>query len=169
MTDTPTPAAPPATPEIARGEEAIGERIATLAEGSVHEFDVFAPQLDPRWFNTGRLHRALAAFATRHRHNRVRLLIEDTTQAVRDNNRMVELARRLSDFFEIRQVGESDRGLRELFVLADRSAVLHQQDVTRVEALVETGGRRAGAELRSRFQGMWDRSEPIPEVRTAGL
>lgn len=169
MSDTPSPAAPPAAPEIARGEEAIGERIAALAEATVHEFDVFAPQLDPRWFNTGRLHRALAGFATRHRHNRARLLIEDAAQAVRDNNRMIDLARRLSDFIEIRQVGESDRGLREMFVLADRSAVLHQQDVTRVEALVETGGRRAGAELRSRFQGMWDRSEPIPEIRTAGL
>ncbi|KPL26931.1 MAG: hypothetical protein AMJ72_11680, partial [Acidithiobacillales bacterium SM1_46] len=90
-------------------------------------------------------------------------------QAVRDNNRLIDLARRLSDFVEIRQVGESDRGLRELFVLADRNAVLYQQDVTRVEAIVDTGGRRAGAELRMRFQGLWDRSEPIPEIRTTGL
>lgn len=169
MAETPAPTNPPAAPETARGEEAIGDRIAALAEGTFHEFDVFAPQLDPRWFNTGRLHRALGSFATRHRHNRARLLVEDAAQAVRDNNRLVELARRLSDFVEIRQVGESDRGLRELFVLADRNAVLHQQDVTRVEAIVETGGRRAGAELRMRFQGLWDRSEPIPEIRTTGL
>jgi len=169
MNESPTPATPIAAPAIARGEQAIAEHIAALAEHASHEFDVFAPQLDPRWFDTGRLHRALASFAARHRHNRARILVEDAAQAVRDNNRVVELARRLSDFVEIRQVAESDRGLRELFVLADRNAMLHQQDVTRIEALVETGGQRAGVELRLRFKSMWDRSEPIPEIRTAGL
>jgi hypothetical protein len=161
----------PATTASGRihGRAGIGHAIQALAAQARHEFWVCAPQLDPGWFNTAALADTLAHLAAGHRLNRIRMLVEDKGQAVRDNERLVALARRFSEFVELRQVGEQDHGLRELVVIADHEGSLVQLDVTRHDAIVETQARRAAGPLRQQFQERWDRSEPIFEIHTTGL
>lgn len=159
----------PTTRRILRERGEIAAQIATLISQARREIALFAPELEPALFNTTALDHALIGFATGHRHNRARLLVEDAQQAVRDNTRLVELARRLSEFVEIRQVGEEHVGRHELFVLVDREGYLHQHDLAHPECLLDLHGRREAVELAQRFQLMWDRSQPIAAIRTAGL
>lgn len=159
----------PPTRRTVRERGEIAAQIATLVSQARREIALFAPELDPALFNTTALDHALISLATGHRHNRARLLVEDAQQAVRDNPRLVELARRLSEFVELRQVAGEHVGLRELFVLVDREGYLHQHDLARPECLLDLHGRREAVELAQRFQLMWDRSEPIASIRTAGL
>jgi hypothetical protein len=159
----------PPTRRTLRDRGEIAAQIATLASQARREIALFAPELDPALFNTAALDHALISLATGHRHNRARLLVEDARQAIRDNPRLVELMRRLSESLDLRQVGEEHAGLRELFVLVDREGYLHQLDLGRPECLLDLHGRREAAELSRRFQEMWDRSEPITSIRTAGL
>jgi hypothetical protein len=170
MSNTPASQADtPPTHRILRERGEIAAQIATLVSQARREIALFAPELEPALFNTAALDHALAGFAIAHRHNRARLLVEDTQQAVRDNPRLVELARRLSEFVELRQVGEAHRGRRELFVLVDRTGYLYQRELARPECQLDLHGRREAIELAQRFQEMWDRSEPIATIRTAGL
>jgi hypothetical protein len=164
-----TESGPTTAPRVVRDRGGIAPRLVALIAQARHELAVFQPQLEPALFNASATTNALVAFVTAHRHNRVRLLVEDAEQAVRDNPRVVELCRRLSDFVEMRQVGEEHRGLRELFVTADRSGYLHQSDLTRPECVIELHDRGHGGELAQRFEAMWERSEPIAAIRTAGL
>jgi hypothetical protein len=159
----------PSTRRILRERSEIAAQIATLVSQARREIALFAPELDPALFNTAALDHALIGFATNHRHNHARLLVEDAQQAVRDNTRLVELARRLSDFVDLRQVGEEHIGRRELFVLVDREGYLHQRDLTHPECLLDLHGHREAVELTQRFQEMWDRSQPIAAIRTTGL
>jgi hypothetical protein len=161
---------PAASPRaVVSDPEQVRERLAQLAEGARHDVQLFAPQLDARLFNGARLTAALAHFVSQHRHSRVRFLVEDGEQALRDNQRVVELCRRLSDFIDLRQVGEAHRGLREAFLVADRAAYAHQQDVTQPQFVVDPSGRRTALELAGRFEAMWEQSEPVAGLRTAGL
>jgi hypothetical protein len=172
MSRTPTPdSESPATParEILANPDQAQDRIARLAEAARHEIQVFAPQLDARLFNGARLAAALAHFVARHGQNRARVLVEDGAQALRDNERIVELARRFSEFVDLREVGEAHRGLREVFVVADRAAYLHQQDITRPTCIVDPAGRREAVVLAGRFESMWEQSLPVPGLRAAGL
>jgi hypothetical protein len=155
--------------EVVADPEQVREHMAQLAEGARHDIQLFAPQLDARLFNGGRLTVALAHFVAQHRHSRVRFLVEDGEQALRDNQRVVELCRRLSDYVDLRRVGEVHRGLREVFVVADRAAYVHQQDVTKPTFVVDPAGRRTAVELASRFEAMWEQSEPVSGLRIAGL
>jgi hypothetical protein len=159
----------PPTRRVLRDRGEIAAQIATLASQARREIALFAPELEPALFNTAALDHALTSFATGHRYNRARLLVEDGQQAVRDNTRLVELARRLGEFIELRQVGEEHVGRRELFVLVDREGYLHQRDLAHPECLLDLHGRREAIELVQRFQEMWDRSQPIASIRTAGL
>lgn len=154
---------------LIKGRDQIRDRIAELAEQARREVVIFAPQLDPHFFNTARLGRALASFAARHRHNLARLLVEDGGQALRDNDRVADLGRRLGDLIHIRQVSEEYVGHREMFVIVDRTACLHQLDTDKPECLAGARLGRDTVELVERFDEWWERSIELPGRSTAGL
>ena len=162
-----------AEPKISSGvlkeRDSIRDAVATLIGQARREIIVFAPQMDAYFFNNSQLARSLASFAARNRNNLARVLVEDATQVLRDNDRIVALCRRLSEFIQMRQVAEEHLGFREMFVIVDGVSYLHQPDVTEYECVVEPAGRKGAVELRQRFQPMWDRSEPAVGLNTAGL
>lgn len=154
---------------VIRGRDEIRDQFAVLAEEAKREVALFSPQLDSYFFNNGRFARALASFAARHRHNRARILVEDTSQALRDNDRLVALLRRLSDFLDMREVGEEHRGVRDMFIVVDHGGYLHRQDMSKPECLTNAHDPQEAVQLLRRFNEMWNRSEPIASLRTAGL
>jgi hypothetical protein len=130
---------------------------------------IFAPVLDASLFNTSHVTRTLASFAAGHRHNLVRVLVENSAQAVHDNGRIAELCRRFSDFIKMRQVDEDHAGLREMFVIIDDHAYLHQRDIDNSDFLAAVNARRDVRPLILQYERMWDRSRSIPSVLTVGL
>ena len=154
---------------LLKNRDAVRAQIAVLATQARHEVLVFAPQLDPYLFNTAELTQLLASFIARDRHNLVHILIEDADQATRDNDRVVALCRRMSDFVQMRRVDEQHKGLKEMFLVIDRRGYLHQGDTTRPECLAADADARTAVGLAQRFHEMWERSETITALRTVGL
>ncbi len=150
-----------------RGE--VSDFLAMLAENATREIVIFAPQLDGAYFNTSRFARALASFAARHRQNLARIVIEDTEQALRDNDRLVGLCRRLSDFIHMHQVAEEHLGIREMFMVVDHRGYLHQEDTARLDCVTHPHDGHEAVLLARRFNEYWDRSEPITTLRATGL
>ena len=130
---------------------------------------IFAPVLDASLFNTSHVAQQFASFAAAHRQNLVRLLVENTAQAVHDNGRVVELCRRFSDFIKMRQVDEDDAGLREMFVIVDDHAYLHQRDIDSLDFLAAVNARRDVRPLMLQYERMWNRGHSIPSILTVGL
>src|SRR3989338_7787759 len=118
---------------LIKGRDQIRDRIAELAEQARREVVIFAPQLDPHFFNTARL------------------------------------GRRLGDLIHIRQVSEEYAGHREMFVIVDRTACLHQLDTDKPECLAGARLGRDTVELVERFDEWWERSIELPGRSTAGL
>ena len=154
---------------IIRDRQEVGDFLAELAESATREIVVFAPQLDSALFNTSRFARALASFAARHRHNLARLVVEDTEQVLRENDRMVSLCRRLSDFIHMHRVAEEHLGIREMFVVVDHRGYLHQSDIAKPECIADPRDAHEAVPLARRFNELWDRSEAIVSLRAAGL
>ena len=154
---------------IIRKRDEVSDFLDVLAENATREIVIFAQQMDGALFNTPRLARALASFAARHRNNLVRIVVEDTQQALRDNDRIVGLCRRLSDIIHLHQVSEEHLGIREMFFVIDRRGYLHQQDITRPDYLSNPDNAHDAVLLARRFNEIWDRSESIPSLRSTGL
>ena len=138
-------------------------------ESATREIVIFAPQLDKTLFNTARFSRALASFAARHRHNLARIVVEDTEQAIRDNDRLVGLCRRLSDFIHMHRVADEHLGIREMFAVVDHSGYLLQQDIAKPDCIAASRDPRQAVQLARRFNELWDRSESVVSLRSAGL
>lgn len=151
----------PAPPEQLRGRDALRDRIADLVEQARHEIVVFAPQYERALFGTRRLSQGIANFATRQRQNRARFLVEDVDQLARDNERLMEQTRRFSDFVNIHQVAEEHRGLRELFVVVDRTCFLRQEDIAVAAGIANMTGKAQATTLAGRFEELWTHSTPL--------
>lgn len=163
--------APEAPPQrrIIRDRAEVGDFLATLAENATREIVIFAPRLDGAFFNSSRFARALASFAARHRQNLARIVVEDTQQALRDNDRLVGLCRRLSDFVHMQQVAEEHLGIREMFMVVDHRGYLYQQDTDKPDCVTHPHDSHEAVLLTRRFNELWDRSEPIVALRATGL
>lgn len=168
MTEQPESATTPAR-ALLKNRDAVRAQLTLLANQARHEIRVFAPHLDPALFNTADLTHLLASFVARDRHNLVHILVEDSEQTVRDNDRIVHLCQRMSDFVQLRRVSEEHAGLKEMFIVVDRLGYLHQQDLTRPEYLSSSADAHGAAELLQRFREMWDHSEPVQRLHTTGL
>lgn len=165
----PTEEKPDPPRRIIRDRNEVSEFLANLAENATREISIFAPQLDSSYFNTARFTRAIASFAARQRHNLVRIVVEDTAQAIRDNDRLVGLCRRLSDFIHMHQVAEEHLGVREMFMIVDHRGYLHREDPAKPECVAHLHDGHQAVMLARRFNELWDRSEPISTLRSAGL
>lgn len=163
--------APEAAPQrrIIRDRTEVGDFLAQLAENATREIVIFAPRLDGAFFNNSRFARALASFAARHRQNLARIVVEDTDQALRDNDRLVGLCRRLSDFIHMHRVAEEHLGIREMFVVVDHRGYLYQQDSDKPDCVTHPHDSHEAVLLTRRFNELWDRSEPIVALRASGL
>jgi hypothetical protein len=163
--------APEAAPQrrIIRDRAEVSDFLALLTENATRELVIFAPRLDGVYFNNSRFARALASFAARHRQNLARIVIEDTEQSLRDNDRLVGLCRRLSDFIHMHRVAEEHLGIREMFVVADHRGYLHQQDTDKPDCVTHPHDSHEAVLLTRRFNELWDRSEPIVALRASGL
>ena len=151
----------PAPPAQIHGRDTLRDRLAGLVERAQHEILVFAPRYERALFDTPQLAEALAHFVTRHRQNRARLLVEDAEQLTRDNERLMEVTRKFSDFIEFRQVAEEHRGRREIFAVVDRTGFLHQEDIGAAAAIVHLAAKSKAAALAERFEALWTHGTPL--------
>ena len=156
-----------ATTGAIHGPEALALALASLIGASRRDVRIFAQRLNPAVFNSAAMTGAISQFATQHPRNRLRLLIEDRSDLLRDNGRLLDLARRLADAVELREVDDNDRGARDLFLVADRSASLVQEDIGRADAVVDRQAVEA-LKLIERFDAAWERGASIA-LRTLGL
>jgi sugar-specific transcriptional regulator TrmB len=172
MTESqPQPEKTDAAPDVegaVQGREALANAVAALLRSARREVRLFAPCIEPAVFHTPPVTSAIAHFAAAHSRNRVNVLIEDVAQVMRENGRLIELARRLADNVELREVEDNDRGARDLFLLVDRSAFLTLEDIGRSDGVVSARAPQELAQLITRFDDVWERATPVA-LRTLGL
>jgi len=168
MTDATDANAKAPTERIVTRDAARGA-VARVIEQARHNLLVFAPVLDAHLFNSVEAGAALAAFIARHHDNRARFVVGDGHQALRDNPRLVALARRFPDALSLRHVGEDHRNLRELMVIADHRGYFHLENVERLDGRLAIEAPQAAATLMKRFHEIWDRSEPLTGLHPLGL
>jgi len=154
---------------VIHGPEATHEGLCALVAKAESHIQVFGPILEPMLFSTARLTEALTHFLSQSRRNRVEFLVEDSQQVLRDNARLLGVLQKLSDYAELRELGEADHGQRDLFVCVDRRHYLHQPDISRPECLLGHDNRDTAIVLAHRFSDCWHRAAPVALSRTLGL
>lgn len=165
--ETSTPETPSEHRLVSRDE--VRAAIAALFEQAQRQVLIFGPTLERYYFNTARIEELMGKFIARHRTNRIRILTEDCRQVLLDNARFKQLAQRLPDCLSIRQVNEMHRGLKDMFVVVDHTGYAHLPDVEKFDGITSIQASRLALQFTRRFETMWEKSEPAPDLNTVGL
>lgn len=141
-------------------------RIAALARRSLV---LLSRDLEPQIYDDERFLAEVRRIATSGRYARVRVLVQDSARATREGHRLVELARRLSSFVEIRKPHPDHRNVIESFLVADERALLHRKEADRFEGYADLDAPADARRLLRVFDEIWGRATPDPELRRLGL
>jgi hypothetical protein len=156
-------------PHRVTGRDEMTVAIADAIGKTSRKLAIYAPSLNPAFFSSTSGIEALTAFCTASPQNRVRFLVEQGDRTIRENGRLVNLARRISDLIEIRQIGEETAATAEMFMIFDTHGYLHQADSEKAQCVVDPDdSTRAGA-FSNRFDRMWERSVVINGLHVLGL
>lgn len=127
--------------------------------------ELFTPDMEPWLYDRGEVVEALNRLVLRSRHGRVRVLTIDTERAIKDGHRLIELARRLSSYIEIRRVHEDYRDTPETFLLADDAGMLRRPVSGRPEGQLLLRAPMEVRQKRAWFDEVWERSTVDPQFR----
>jgi hypothetical protein len=151
------------------GRDAVATGVADIL-GRAHRFvSIYAPMLEPTYFNTPAVREALAHLTAGGRPNAARILVEQGDATVRNNGRIADLAQRMSGFVQIRELSEETPATMEMYVLIDRDGYLHQKDTGTPQCIIDFSTASQRGALARRFDQLWERSQPIPGLHVTGL
>lgn len=179
--ELPEPGAPPLlpstlTPAAAQSRRLVAERFGDLRDCTLaliasarHELCIYSRDLEAALYEDAEILDAIRMVALSGKGASVRILVQDTTRAVRDGHRLVDLAQRLSSIVHIRRVSEEDAQFAGAYVLTDQGGYLHRSFGDRFDAVDDICYPPRRDELKRQFNEVWERAEPPPELRRLGI
>lgn len=156
--------------EIALATRAECEAAAAALAGQARRsVDIWSRDLDPALYDRPRFLDAVRGLVLNHRHARVRAIVYDARAAVQRGHRLVELARELPSFIELRRPPPDYEEFPEAFLVADGRGLLRRPFADRWEATACFDAPLAARELLRFFDEAWAVSSPDPELRRLHL
>ncbi len=154
--------------ELSRSEELrdIALSLATQARRTV---DIVSRHFDPAVFDTEAFYNALRDLVVDSRRAQVRVLLLDPSPLVARGHRLIELSQRLSSFMAIRVPGPEHKEFNEAWLVADNTGYVHRRFSDRFEGTANFADRRWSTHLTNRFEELWQRAQPDPNLRRLHL
>lgn len=148
-----------------RGKEELHLHVLAMAAQSRRRIRIFSHDLEPTIYDQPDVLDALSRLARRSRFSRVEILVFDPRPAVRDSHRLIELARRLSSFIELRQVHADYLQDPTSFALFDDSGYVYRPQHAQYQGYGDYHAPHVCLEKHKYFQEVWEKSSPVQEFR----
>ncbi len=145
------------------------EAAVELARSASRHLAIFTQDLEPLIYDRVEFVDAVKALALRSKFSRIRILVKDSSRAVKEGHRLASLAQRLSSYLEVRRLAGDYGAMAEAFLIADESGLLYRPLASRYEGVVDTDDPFRAREKLRLFDEMWERSTPDPELRRLGI
>lgn len=139
--------------------------IAHVTEGAGYSLDVLSYSLTPEYFNQEPFISNLKEMVKRGGRVRVRFLLCDSSLLYRNSHAVLDLARKVSSYIDIRLIDNDDQPYEQSMIIADRQAFIFQknQRVLRVQLCLRQ--KRMAASLTEEFERLWNRGHADPNLR----
>lgn len=140
--------------------------LVSRARRSVH---IYSRDLDPQLYDDSAFLEALSRFAISHSRAQVRIIVQDAGPAIRDDNRLIGLAQRLSSRIAIREPGPQHRDYNAAFLVTDARGVIYRELGDRFNALASEDDRPRARKLIRYHDEVWEFGHTNPNIRELGI
>ncbi|MCZ6717481.1 MAG: hypothetical protein O6946_10540 [Gammaproteobacteria bacterium] len=139
-----------------------------LIQVSTMALNILSFRLNPALFNDPDLTESLRQKILQRRRMRVRVLIREPRQAVRNAPRFLALARRLGSNFEMRAAPRDNSPIASL-IICDRHSMIYRPSFERWDGQLISANPIRIRECLEEFDSVWDNSTESPELRETRL
>jgi len=140
-----------------------------LAERARLTIDIVSPGLDKPVLDNVEFYESIKTLATGNRKAKIRILITDSEKIIKNGHRLLDLARRLPSFIEIKVQGKSFKDFCEAWLITDAKAWLRRPHADRYEAEVDFSSARKLRDILKDFEAMWNEAIHDPNLRRLSL
>jgi len=116
---------------------------------------IYTQDLEPLLYDHEPFLEAIKHLVLARSHARVRVLIADPTRAIRDGNRFVAMARRLTSYIDLRHVPKEMRNNPAAFLVADNNASVFRPDASAWVGIAAMSDLASAAKHLAYFDSMW--------------
>ena len=150
------------------GVAAYDTALDELLAHATHTVRIFDRNIG-RNFNSSQRHDLLAEFLLARRTNRVKIVLHETSNVVRDCPRLIILLKRFSHGLAIHQTLPAARRVYDPFAVADDTRFVRRFHYTDIRGTATVGDVAATSLLIKRFDEIWAASAPSVAATTIGL
>ena len=143
--------------------------VAELAKRANRTLSIYTPNLEPELYDQDMFLEPLKRLVLARGHARLRVLISDPARVMREGNRFMQMARRLTSFIELRNVPPEFRDNPAAFIIADSSAIAYRQQRTRWDGMVDYNDQQVVKRYLAYFDEVWAVSLIQPELRATAI
>ena len=143
--------------------------VAEIAKRANRTMSIYTPNLEPLIYDQDMFLEPLKRLVLARGHARLRVLISDPARVVREGNRFMQMARRLTSFIELRNVPPEFRDNPAAFIIADASAIAYRQQCSKWEGIVEFNDQQIVKRYLAYFDEVWAGSLIQPEMRATAV
>lgn len=116
---------------------------------------IYTQDLEPELYDHDPFLEAIKRLVLARSHARVRVLIADPMRAIRDGNRFVAMARRLTSCIDLRNVPKELRGNPAAFLIADNNATVYRPDASQWTGVATLNDMATAARHLTHFDAVW--------------
>ncbi len=139
----------------------------SLVSQARHTINIFSQELDEKLYDNEAFEKHIFELATRHRSVEIRILVQDSSLAIRNSHRLVKLAQRLTSSILIKKPARQFKDTQSAFLTVDGIGMLYriQGGSRNYKASVNFMSPQRTGKLDDFFTEVWEQSDPDPQVR----
>jgi hypothetical protein len=147
-------------------EESV-EIINALAKQACHTINIFTQDMDAALYDNDIFEKHIFNFASEKKNAVIRILVQDSSRAIRESHRLIRLAHKLTSFISIKNPCEEFKGEKSAFMTVDNIGMHYRVigDRRNFHAAANFMSPPRTGEINSLFTRIWEQSEPDPHAR----
>ena len=127
---------------------------------------LYTPDLEPWLYHHSSIQEACTQLLLGNPRNRLMILLRDSTRAVKEGHRLLNLSRRLSSYCQIRRINPDYPSEEHAFLLADDCGLLLRPEPGEYAGYVHYNNAGRVRQLIAQFEQTWNTSVLDPNLRS---
>ena len=130
-----------------------------------HAVNIYTQDLDPQVLNDDAFAKNLLKMIKNYKQIQIKILVRDSTKAVKGSHVLLRLAQQLSSHIEVREIPDIFSEQKGSFMVVDRVGFYYRPSAREFEGSVNFYSPGRAVKLVDFFAEVWDISTPDPHFR----
>lgn len=138
--------------------------ISMVSQGHL-TVNIYTQDLDPQVLNDESFAKNLIRMIKNYKQMQIKILVKDSTKAVKGSHVLVRLAQQLSSHIEVREIPDIFYEERGSFMVVDRVGFYYRPNAREFIGSINFNSPARAVKLIEYFSDVWEKSTPDPHFR----